>query len=70
MTFTTKNFIKFILCCIALSICFAYLFGKKYFIGIPLGLFLSLCICYDPKRYEASKKKYEEKLNAKMVNND
>ncbi|MBE6047400.1 MAG: hypothetical protein E7213_03165 [Clostridium sp.] len=63
MNFTTKNFMKFILACIGFSICFSLLL-KKVYIGIPIGLFLALCICYDPKRYENSKKKYEEKLSS------
>ena len=68
MNFTTKNFIKFVLACIGLSICFSLLFQKVY-IGIPLGLFLSLCLFFDPKRYEAAKRKHEEKLTSKTSKN-
>ncbi len=70
MNFTTRNFIRFVFASIGLSICFSYLFEKVYF-GIPIGLFLSLCLFFDPKRYENAKKKYEEKLsnkNEKTIN--
>ncbi len=65
MNFTTKNFIKFILACIGLSICFSFLFQRLY-IGIPIALFISLCLFFDPKRYAAAKKKYEEKSSSKI----
>jgi hypothetical protein len=45
---------------IGLSVCFTLLFQKIY-IGIPAGLFLAICIFYDPKKYEASKKNFEKK---------
>lgn len=70
MNFTTRNFIRFVLASIGLSICFSYLFEKVY-LGIPIALFLSLCLFFDPKRYENAKKKYEEKLsnkNEKTIN--
>lgn len=66
MNFTTKNFIQFLLALIGLSVCFSLLFQKIY-IGIPIGLFLSICMFYDPKKYESAKKKFENKQSS---NND
>ncbi|MBD7911352.1 MULTISPECIES: hypothetical protein [Clostridium] len=60
MNFTTRNFFLFLLSFIGLSACFTFLFQRIY-ISIPIGLFLSICMFYDPKKYEAAKKKFEKK---------
>lgn len=64
MSFSSKNFILFILTFIGLAACM-YLLMQNLFIAAPISLFLSICFFYDPKKYEKSKKKYESNLENK-----
>lgn len=69
MTFSSKNLLTSLLAFVGLSICFTLLFNSIW-IGIIIGLFLSLCIFYDPKKYESSKRKFEEKEREKNNKNN
>ncbi|MBE6052246.1 MAG: divalent metal cation transporter [Clostridium sp.] len=69
MNFTSRNLLNSLLAFIGLAISFTLLFKSKM-VGIIIGLFLSLCIFFDPKKYESSKRKYEEKQNAKNDKNN
>lgn len=60
MNFSTKNFKRALLAFIGLSLCFSLLFMNAW-LGIPIGLFLSISMFYDPKKYEAAKKREEQK---------
>lgn len=64
MKFASKNLLNSLLAFIGLSICFGLLFRSKW-VGIIIGLFLSICIFFDPKKYESSKRKFEEKQRLK-----
>ena len=60
MSFRTKNSLSFILAFIGFTICFGFLF-MNVLVGLPIGLFLSVLMFYDPKKYEAAKKKAAQK---------
>lgn len=69
MSFAAITCIRFLLSSIGFAICYIAVFKSLAF-GIPISLFLSACIFFDPKRYAKSKQKYEEKLktNSKKHN--
>jgi len=63
MNFSSKNFRRFLLAFIGLATCFGFLFFTviniylDVFISIAIAFLLSITMFYDPKKYEAAKKK-------------
>jgi len=59
MNFSSKNLVRFLLGTIGFTACFGFLF-RSIWIGLLIGLFLSIGMFYDPKKYTAAKKKAEQ----------
>ena len=69
MNFRVRTLIKFFLELIVFTSVFA-LFLDNIWIGIGIGLFLSIALVYDPKIYNREKKKFENKQNQNLESNN